>query len=167
MHKAASGVLAVALAVAASGVAQAQEESKKPPTPHERVAGNWDAVHKKLAEMAEDFPEDKYTYRPNQDVRTFAENLLHIAQVNAALAQIAGGRKDDFFAIYTELEDDYKYASKGDTVAKLKKSLEDCRPAIEGEDSSRLIGLIEHAGEHYGQLVVYYRLNGMTPPASR
>jgi hypothetical protein len=25
----------------------------------------------------------------------------------------------------------------------------------------------EHAGEHYGQLVVYYRLNGIVPPESR
>jgi len=28
-------------------------------------------------------------------------------------------------------------------------------------------GLIEHSGEHYGQLVVYYRSNGMVPPESR
>ena len=27
--------------------------------------------------------------------------------------------------------------------------------------------LIEHSGEHYGQLVVYYRINGMVPPESR
>jgi len=28
-------------------------------------------------------------------------------------------------------------------------------------------GLIEHSGEHYGNLVVYYRTNGMVPPESR
>jgi hypothetical protein len=28
-------------------------------------------------------------------------------------------------------------------------------------------GLLEHAGEHYGQLVVYYRANGLVPPESR
>ena len=28
-------------------------------------------------------------------------------------------------------------------------------------------GTMEHAGEHYGQLVVYYRVSGMVPPASR
>jgi hypothetical protein len=28
-------------------------------------------------------------------------------------------------------------------------------------------GLIEHSGEHYGQLVVYYRINGIVPPESR
>jgi hypothetical protein len=27
--------------------------------------------------------------------------------------------------------------------------------------------LIEHSGEHYGQLVVYYRVNNMVPPESR
>jgi len=28
-------------------------------------------------------------------------------------------------------------------------------------------GLIEHSGEHYGQLVVYYRISGLVPPESR
>jgi hypothetical protein len=28
-------------------------------------------------------------------------------------------------------------------------------------------GLIEHSGEHYGQLAVYYRVAGMVPPESR
>jgi hypothetical protein len=28
-------------------------------------------------------------------------------------------------------------------------------------------GFIEHSGEHYGQLVVYYRLSGLVPPESR
>jgi hypothetical protein len=27
--------------------------------------------------------------------------------------------------------------------------------------------VIEHAAEHYGQLVVYYRANGLVPPESR
>ena len=30
-----------------------------------------------------------------------------------------------------------------------------------------LTELIEHSGEHYGQLVVYYRVSGMVPPESR
>jgi hypothetical protein len=28
-------------------------------------------------------------------------------------------------------------------------------------------GLIEHCGEHYGQLAVYYRMAGLVPPESR
>jgi hypothetical protein len=33
--------------------------------------------------------------------------------------------------------------------------------------SDMAYGLIEHSGEHYGQLVVYYRLAGLVPPESR
>ena len=42
------------------------------------------------------------------------------------------------------------------------------------DGSSQLVRLvdfayrvIEHSGEHYGQLVAYYRINGMVPPESR
>jgi len=34
-------------------------------------------------------------------------------------------------------------------------------------DADTLVSFIEHSGEHYGQLVVYARLNGIVPPASR
>jgi uncharacterized damage-inducible protein DinB len=171
-------VLVVLLAVS-PGVAQAQEEqqvkkqtaaqqqSQAPPTPQQRVERSWNAVHKKLVDMAEDFPEDKYTYSPAEGVRTFGEVILHVAQVNATVAELTKGREGGFGKIYQELEPDYKYTSKADVVAKLKKSMEDCKGAVEAEDNPRLIGLIEHAGEHYGQLVVYYRSNGMVPPASR
>jgi hypothetical protein len=54
--------------------------------------------------------------------------------------------------------------AKGDTG--LNQSVND--------GSSRLVrlgdlayGVIEHSGEHYGQLVVYFRINGLTPPESR
>ncbi len=49
----------------------------------------------------------------------------------------------------------------------LVKSVEDCEAAVNAEDNSRLIGILEHAGEHYGKLVVYYRVNGLVPPATR
>jgi len=34
-------------------------------------------------------------------------------------------------------------------------------------DVDTMISFIEHSGEHYGQLVMYARLNGVVPPASR
>jgi len=69
-------------------------------------------------------------------------------------------------------------------VAYVKKSFADGAAAIKakgdsglsqvvvlGKDQTRIIdlayGLIEHDGEHYGQLVVYYRLAGLVPPESR
>ncbi|MFQ5696112.1 MAG: DinB family protein [Terriglobia bacterium] len=164
MRKVATLAVLFALVTMATGLVAAQQAT---PTPHERIKRSWHAVHKKLMDMAEDFPEDLYDYRPHPDVRSFGEELMHLAQVDTVVAQIASGRTDSFGTIFQELNEEYKYTSKADTVAKLKKSIEDCEVAVNAEDNSRLIGLIEHAGEHYGKLVVHYRNNGLVPPSTR
>lgn len=148
-----------------TGLIQAQAQTQL--TARDRLKRSWNAVHKKLLEMAEDFPEEMYTYKPHPDVRTFGEELLHVAHVDAVVAQRAAGRQDSFRTIFREIAPDYRYTSKADTVAKLKKAIKDCQPAVEAEDNSGLIGLLEHAGEHYGKLVIYYRNNGLVPPATR
>ncbi len=45
--------------------------------------------------------------------------------------------------------------------------MEDVSAVVEGDDYLRLVFALEHAGEHYGKLVVYYRVNGLVPPATR
>jgi hypothetical protein len=67
-----------------------------------------------------------------------------------------------------------EYPSKAQIVAILKKTLADATAELKKESAtpapkrSRLwITFTEHSGEHYGQMVVYYRLNGIVPPASR
>ena len=78
-----------------------------------------------------------------------------------------------------------QYKSKADIVAFVKKSFADGAAAIQSKgekglptevvyfdhQKARVLdianGLIEHSGEHYGQLVVYYRLAGLVPPESR
>ncbi|MFQ5777407.1 MAG: DinB family protein, partial [Terriglobia bacterium] len=137
------------------------------PTPEERLTRSWDNVHKKLIEMAEDFPEELYTYKAHPDVRSFGEELLHVAAANTVVAEIAGGREGSFGQIFGEISKDFEYTSKADTVAKLKKSVEAVAATVKGEDKFRLISLLEHAGEHYGKLVIYYRNNGLVPPSTR
>jgi hypothetical protein len=79
-----------------------------------------------------------------------------------------------------------KYKTKADVVAAVKKSFADGAAALEakgdkgmndlvvepfGNQQTRVYdfayGFIEHCGEHYGQLVGYYRLAGLVPPESR
>ena len=78
------------------------------------------------------------------------------------------------------------YKTKADVVAFVKKSFADGAAAITAKGDQgmsdllvdpfahqqvRVIdwayGFIEHDGEHYGQLVIYYRLSGLVPPESR
>jgi len=162
----------LALFFALGGVAWAQQaKAKTPPGPAKIVLQNWNEIGNKLIAMAEDWPEDKYSYRPNDQVRTFAQQLLHAAGANYFAINPALGKP---IKSVNENPSTTVYKTKADIVAFLKKSVADGDAAIrQSGDAGVLqhmddwVGIIEHMGEHYGQLVVYYRNNSVVPPASR
>jgi len=181
MKRMATLVVIACLGVAPLLSAQAQDAKLKPlPSPSQAVLDSWNDIGRKLIAMAEDFPEDKYDFKPTPAQRSFAEGLLHAAGANYFFTNPAIGQKPPG-------EEDPKreqYKTKADVVAYVKKSFADGAAAIKakgdsglsqvvvlGKDQTRIIdlayGLIEHDGEHYGQLVVYYRLAGLVPPESR
>ena len=119
--------------------------------------------------MAKDFPEDKYSYRATKDVRSFREIVVHVASGNAYAAKAGRGEKANWDEI-----DPKGYPTKASAVALLEKTTADATAALKATPDDRWaktvqpwLAVIEHAGEHYGQLVVYYRNNGMVPPESR
>src|SRR6266567_3369351 len=182
----------VAAAILAAAIlaqpASAQDATKKDtavkpaPTPSQAVLETWNDIGRKLIAMAEDFPEDKYDFKPTPAQRSFAEQLLHMAGANYFFTSPAMGQKPPS-------EEDPKrdqYKTKADVVAFVKKSFADGAAAIKAKGdkgmsdflvdpfshqqvriSDMAYGFIEHCGEHYGQLVGYYRLAGLVPPESR
>jgi hypothetical protein len=135
-------------------------------------------IEEKIVTVAEDFPEDLYnTYRPkgNPDVRTAAEILLHFAGVNRRMGFNLSTKqqKDALFAVGKAPQSvtPSPYISKQDTVAKVKESFAAVRNAIQDNpDPENLEGwlyVIAHSSEHFGNLVTYYRENGLVPPTSR
>src|SRR5260370_30442477 len=72
--------------VAAVAVAQdttKKDAARKPAVgPSQALLDNWNDVGRKLIAMAEDFPEDKYDFKPVPAQRSFAEQLLHAANAN-------------------------------------------------------------------------------------
>ncbi len=189
MRKSVLCLTLVALLALLAGPALAQ--TKAPAAPAAKPAGSsaeeallmWNSIGRKLIAMAEDFPEEKYDFKPKPEVRTFAEQLLHVAGANYVLlsavkgTQVGPGTEDPARATYK---------TKADVVALLKKSVEDGAALIKEKGDAGLAKAVkfpfgnlmvsgsfciseaaEHSGEHYGQLVVYYRINGMVPPASR
>ena len=52
---------------------------------------SWNDIARKLVDMAEDFPDDKYDWRPASGVRSFAEQLLHAAGFVTYVAANAKG----------------------------------------------------------------------------
>ena len=147
-------------------------QQKAPPTPAQGIIGNVSGVNRRILEMAKDFPEEKYNFRATPEVRSFGEVILHVMAGNTFGAKVARGVPD---ANWDKEEVDPKnYHGKAEIVAAFQKSAEEADAALKAlpqEYFTRTLApwpaVIEHNGEHYGQLVVYYRLNGMVPPASR
>ena len=159
--------------VGSSSILRAQDaaQAKKPKTPSEAVLENWNDVGSRLVTMAEDWPENKYSYRLTPDVRTFQQVMLHVAGSNYDLINRVAGKK------LGEAENDPKpenYATKAQVVAFLKKSVSDGAAEIQREGDAGVlqhlsgwIGYTTHMGEHYGLIVAYYRASGAVPPESR
>jgi len=183
-------ILATAILAAATLTLplRAQDATKKDtavkpaPSPSQAVLESWNDVGRKLIAMAEDFPEDKYDFKATPAQRSFAEQLLHASNANYYFTSLAMGQKPP-------AEEDPKrdqFKTKADIVAFVKKSFADGAAAIKAKGdkgmaelvtdpgahqqyrvSDLAYGLIEHDGEHYGQLAVYYRVAGLVPPESR
>ena len=177
------------LMVTVAGRAAAQDAAKKdaaPPKPavglSQAVLEQWNDVARKLVVMAEDFPEDKYDFKPTPGERSFGEQLLHAAGANYFFINIANGEKPPA----QEDPSRAKYKTKADVVAYVKKSMENGAATIKAKGDAGIAGMmvdpfenkqvrvfdwaygfIEHMGEHYGQLAVYYRVAGLVPPESR
>jgi uncharacterized damage-inducible protein DinB len=180
------GVVFALMILAALAGAQDTMKKDAPPKPavgpSQTLLDNWNDIGRKLTAMAEDFPEDKYDFKPAPAERTFAEQLLHAANANYFFTYPAMGMKPP-------AEEDPKreqYKTKAAVVEFVKKSFADGAAAIKQKGdrglndlivdpfanqqtrvSDMAWGLLEHCGEHYGQLVVYYRVAGLVPPESR
>jgi uncharacterized damage-inducible protein DinB len=166
-------------------LSQQHTEKAEPPkpvlSPSQAVLEAWNDVGDKLTTMAEDFPEDKYDFKATPAQRSFAEVLLHVAGTNYVFTDTAEGKEARPHDLPRE-----KYKTKADVVTVLKQAFADGASAIKekgdqgmnntvrlsfGNQMVRVAdlayGMAMHASEHYGQLVVYYRLNGIVPPESR
>lgn len=178
--------LLAVLAPGFSAYAQAQNQSPRPAASGaEETLELWNMIGNKLVAMAQDFPEDKYDFKLQKDQRTFAENLLHAAAFEYVVARKISGSNNigpDFGEGDNPARE--KFKTKAAVVEFVQGAVAAGAKVIQeqgdaGLDKTKPWGkrlvhnsylwtfAIEHSGEHYGQLVVYYRANNLVPPDSR
>jgi uncharacterized damage-inducible protein DinB len=179
----AAALFAAILALPAGAQDAKKDTPVKPAdSPSKVVLDTWNDIGRKLIAMAEDFPDDKYDFKPTPAQRSFKEQLVHGAGANYYFTNPVLGKA-------APSDDDMKadrYKTKAEVVAFVKKAFADGAAAIQAKGDKGMsdlmvdpfahqkvrvydfaYGFIEHSGEHYGQLVVYYRLAGLVPPESR
>jgi uncharacterized damage-inducible protein DinB len=166
----------------------AQTQNQPPSSARSRsdeMVDRWNDIGNKLIAMAQDFPEDKYDFKVQKDERTFALNLLHAAALDFVLIRRISGSNvgPDFGEGDNPTRDAFK--TKADIVKFVQDAVAAGAKVIQQQgdagldNTTKFFGnrlahnssiwtfAIEHSGEHYGQLVVYYRANNLVPPDSR
>jgi DinB family protein len=128
-----------------------------------------------LLKSAEKMPEENYSFRTTPEVRTYAEMIAHVADVQTALCAMAKGEQKKGNA--------KGKTSKAEVSAALKESFDYCDPIYDsmndsegakvvkmfGHDQTKfgvLFFNIAHDNEMYGQMVAYMRIKGIVPPSS-
>jgi hypothetical protein len=146
-----------------------------------------DLVEHDLVSLAEAMPADKYDFRPAsgafEGVRTFGEQIRHAATMIYMTAAIVLEEKSPFgpgtndngpdgvqgkAPIVEYLRNAIAYARTAMASLNEKNQLDPLRTYFGPQPRVAVAaGIAFHSYDHYGQLVVYARMNGVTPPASR
>lgn len=143
-------------------------------------------IEKELVPLAEAMPADKYQFAPTagafQNVRTFALQMRHIATVNYQIAAALLGEKmpiavgshengadslNNKDAIVQYLKDSFAYAHRAVKTLTEQNQLETLQQPWKDTRLSLANTFVWHSYDHYGQAVVYLRMAGVIPPASR
>ena len=170
-------------------IAALAQSPDHPPTIASTVDREIDDIEQQILAVAEAMPESKFTFSPEslnipgsdyKGVRTFATEVKHIAASNYAIWSGLTGEK--FPKDYMGGDGPENLKSKAEIIQFLKDSFalghraaaslttENMLHNVGNGKSSHLrlaVFGVEHAFDHYGQMVEYLRMNGIVPPASR
>jgi uncharacterized damage-inducible protein DinB len=138
----------------------------------------WESVSGHVLRSAEDMPEADYGFRPVGTVRTFGQQIAHVAGAQYSMCAVALGEPAK-----EEDEIERTMTTKAQLVAALRASSDYCRRAyaqseaelaksttMYGQTRTRMYALAlnaTHDGEHYGNLITYLRIKGRVPPSSQ
>ena len=141
------------------------------------VKAQYTTTKNNIARSAEKVPENLYSFKPTDAVRSFGQLVGHVADAQYTFCAIALGEKDPAPGIEKTktskadlaqaLKDSYAYCDKaydGMTDAKAAELVK-----LFGRDAARLGALTGnnmHNHEHYGNMVTYMRLKNIVPPSS-
>lgn len=144
------------------------------------IQADWTRTRGLITGIVEAMPDDKFGFKPTPAQQTFGERVLHVATTDLFVLQALGGKTPAPMI-------NQKAATKAELLAALKQTFDYgdslikefndqqwvqrvAPPPFMGPMASRVRIIyfdMQHSEDMYGQFVVYVRLNGVTPPASR
>src|SRR5262245_19037897 len=182
---AAAGIAGLVL-VSLPSTAQAQDVMSKESvvTLKTAFAADLQAMQEKFVGLANAFPQDKYTWRPMEGVRSVAEVLMLAAFEGYAFIPNSFGGKPADLGSREEAAKLRTLTDKAQVIDHLNKGFAHAKKELEALDAGTLTGKRKVMGqdrsapevalvvggdlhEHLGQLIAYARMNHIVPPWSK
>ena len=172
-----SRIAILALSAALAGTAFASDTTPQNNPLSAFNKGVYGGVKNILLRSAEKMPEENYSFKPTDAVRSFGQILGHVADAQYMFCSIALGEKNPALKI------EQTKTSKADLIAALKDAFAYCDKAYDGMtdvSATQMVTLFGgdtpklgvltvnnvHTIEHYGNLVTYLRIKNIVPPTS-
>ena len=171
-----TSTLLLSLALLALGC-KAQAQNASPIA--EALRSTAERSGKNLVAAAEEMPPGKYGFKPTPAQMSFGDILVHLSEGNDFLCStVAGGAAPKRAELKVA-------AGKEKLIARLRESFDFCRTALAKMDDSRLteqvpwfgdrkvsrahavLATAEDWADHYSQMAIYLRLNGLLPPTAK
>lgn len=144
-----------------------------------QMVADWQRAREFTKEYLDTMPEDGVNYKPNAEIRSFAEQMLHLASGNFAFVSAASGKANPYQGKNLEKLEDMKTkaalakvvlesydfaidALKGMNEAQMGESVK-----VFNRDMTRELAFakaFEHQTHHRGQSTIYIRMKGIKPP---
>jgi len=157
----------------------------------QQMLKEWDRAKTYTDEYLDAMPADKYGFRAVDSIRSFAQQMLHLAMANVALAGIGtdalNSNVQNIF-LRRNLENTPTAQSKDSVVYFVNSSYDFVMNCIKNQDFSKITEVVnhqmpggirsetrltwlmktfEHQTHHRGQCTIYIRLLGIRPPAEK
>ena len=175
-------VLVCLLVPAGAALAQEKPAAQAPAQPNPNPLSTWNKfaygrVKDVLLRSAEKMPEENYSFKPTDTVRSYGQIIGHVADAQYMFCSIALGEQNP------EPKIEQTKTSKADLIAALNTAFAYCDKAYDGMTDAKAVEMVKlfgnewprlsaltvnnmHDLEHYGNLVTYMRLKNIVPPSS-
>jgi uncharacterized damage-inducible protein DinB len=149
------------IAGAVAGLALPVHAQNKPDDVAGLLKGGFAEVSDWITKSAALVPAERYTYKPVATVRTFGALVAHVADGYNWYCANAAGQKTEWSDAVEKGPTD-----KATVTAKLRLATDKCIAASAKGQPMQLMQNIGHANLHYGNIITYLRMMGLTPPSS-
>ena len=148
-----------------------------------QLVAEWERAKTFTVEYLNAMPPDKYSFKAVDSIRSFAQQMIHLAQANFGLMAPAVGKTPPAYA-QSDLEHSAGAQTKDSVMYYVTNSYDFCIDGIKNTDTKNwgatkeffgmkltafalMIKTFEHQTHHRGQTTIYIRLQGIRPPGER